>query len=94
MMNPKYKKICSRIDAANAEFRLRREIELTTGQTPEMLEQSAARRQLKEHERILLEAWKNADEAMKEAIRLHEAEKGGEGHEREAQEQRQQAPKP
>lgn len=78
MMNPKYKKICSRIDAANAEFRLRREIELTTGQTPEMLEQSAARRQLKDHEQLLLEAWQDADRAIKIAIKFHVEQKGGE----------------
>lgn len=84
MMNPKYERLCNRIDAVNAEFRLRREIVLTTGKTPEMLAQRAARRRLAEHERLLLEAWKDADKAMKEAIRLHEAEKGGEGHEREA----------
>lgn len=84
MMNPKYERLCNRIDAANAEFRLRREIELTTGQTPEMLEQSAARKQLKEHERLLLEAWKDADEAMKKAIAAHEKEKGGVNHVRQA----------
>ena len=83
-MDKKTELLCSRIEAVNAEFRLRREIVLTTGKTPEMLAQRAARRRLAEHERLLLEAWKDADEAMKEAIRLHEAEKGGESHEREA----------
>lgn len=63
-MNPRYEKICDRINAANAEFRLRREIELTTGKTPEMLAQYAARRPLKEHIRLLLEAWQDAAEAM------------------------------
>ena len=84
MMNPKDKTLCNRIDAVNAEFRLRRKIVLTTGKTPEMLAQQAARRRLKEHERLLLEAWQDANEAMKEAIRLHEEQKGGEGHERKA----------
>lgn len=81
-MDKKTELLCNRIDAVNAEFRLRREIFLTTNKTPEMLVQQAARRRLKEHERLLLEAWQGADEAMKMAIRLHEAEKGGEGHER------------
>ena len=63
-MNPKYEKICDRIDAANAEFRLRREIELTTGKTPEMLRQYAKRVPLKDHEQLLLEAWQDAAEAM------------------------------
>lgn len=83
MMNPKYKKICSRIDAVNAEFRLRREIELTTGKTPEMLEQNAARRQLKDHEQLLLEAWQDANRAIKIAIKFHVEQKGGENNEKE-----------
>lgn len=82
-MNPKYEKLCDRIDAVNAEFRLRRQIELTTGQTPEMLAQYAARRPLPEYTRILLEAWQNADEAMKVAIAAHEREKGGVNHVRQ-----------
>lgn len=84
MMNPKYERLCNRINAVKAEFRLRREIVLTTGKTPEMLEQRAARKQLKEHERLLLEAWKDADEAMKKAIAAHEKEKGGVNHVRQA----------
>ena len=84
MMNPKYKTLCDRIDAVNAEFRLRRQIELTTGKTPEMLAKYAAHRPLEDYEQLLLEAWQDANETMREAIRLHEAEKGGEGHEREA----------
>lgn len=84
MMNPKYQKLCDRIDAVNAEFRLRRQIELTTGQTPEMLKQYAARRPLPEHTRALLEAWQSTDEAMKKAIAAHEKEKGGVNHVRQA----------
>ena len=64
MMNPKYERLCNRIDAVNAEFQLRREIELTTGKTPEMLAKYAKHRPLKEHERLLLEAWQDAAEAM------------------------------
>ena len=87
MMDPKYERLCDRIDAVNAEFRLRRQIELTTGKTPEMVKQYAARRPLPEHTRLLLEAWQDADEAMKEAIRLHEEQKEAERrrrHERQA----------
>lgn len=80
MISPRTEALCNRIDAVNAEFRLRRQIELKTGKTPEMLAQYAARRPLPEHTRLLLEAWQNADEAMKMAIRLHEGLKGGEGH--------------
>ena len=65
-MNPKYEKLCNRIDAVNAEFRLRRQIELTTGQTPEMLAQYAARRPLPEYTRVLLEAWQDANEATRQ----------------------------
>lgn len=82
MMNPKYERLCDRIDAVNAEFRLRRQIELTTGKTPEMLAQYAARRPLPEHTRLLSEAWQDTNEAMKITIRLHEEQKRGEGHER------------
>lgn len=63
-MNPRYERICDRIDAANAEYRLRREIELTTGKTPEMLTQYAKRRPIKEHTKLLLETWQDAAEAM------------------------------
>ena len=83
-MNPKYEKLCDRIDAVNAEFRLRRQVELTTGQTPEMLTQYAAHRPLPEYTRILLEAWQDADEAMQKAIAAHEKEKGGKSHVRQA----------
>ena len=83
-MDKKTELLCGRIDAVNAEFRLRREIVLTTGKTPEMLKQQAARRRLKEHGRLLLEAWQDANEAMQMAIQLHEEQKGGEGHERKA----------
>lgn len=85
-MNKKTELLCGRIEATNAELRLRREIFLTTNKTPEMLAKQAKRQPLKEHERLLLEAWQGADEAMRMAIRLHEAEaeKGGGGHEREA----------
>lgn len=84
MMNPRHEKLCNRIDAVNAEFRLRRQIELTTGKTPEMLTQYAARRPLPEYTRVLLEVWQNADEAMKKAIAAHEKEKGGVNHVRQA----------
>lgn len=63
-MNPRYERLCNHIDAVNAEFRLRRQIELTTGRTPEMLAQYAARRPLPEHTQLLLEAWKDAAEVM------------------------------
>ena len=87
MMNPKYEKLCDRIDAVNKEFRLRRQIELTTGKTPEMMTQYAARRPLPEYTRVLLEAWQDANEAMKKAIAAHEKakkEKGGVNHVRQA----------
>lgn len=76
MMNPKYKTLCDRIDAVNAEFRLRRKIELTTGQTPEMLRQYAKYVPLKDHEQLLLEAWQDADRAMKIAIKRHVEHEG------------------
>ena len=89
-MNPKYKTLCDRIDAVNAEFRLRRQIELTTGRTPEMLAQYAARRPLPEATQLLLEAWQDAAQAMQIAIKLHEEsklfhveQKGDEGDEKE-----------
>lgn len=63
-MNPRYERLCNHIDAVNAEFRLRREIELTTGKTPEMLAKYAKRRPIQEHEQLLLEAWQDAAEAM------------------------------
>lgn len=75
MMNPKYEALCDRIDAVNAEFRLRREIERTTGKTPEMLRQYAKYVQLKDYDRRLLEAWQDADQAMKVAIKRHEGSK-------------------
>lgn len=84
MMDPKYERLCDRIDAVNAEFRLRRQIELTTGRTPEMVRQYAARRPLPAHTQLLLEAWQDADEAMKVAIQLHEEQRGGEKHVRQA----------
>lgn len=74
--------LCGRIETTNAEFRLRREIVLTTGHTPEMLKQQAKRQPLKEHEKLLLEAWQDAEEVKKMAVKIHEAEaeKGGEGN--------------
>lgn len=76
MMNPKYKTLCDRIDAVNAEFRLRRKIELTTGKTPEMLQQYAKYVPLKDHEQLLLEAWQDADRAIKIAIKFHVEHEG------------------
>lgn len=75
MMNPKYKTLCDRIDAVNAEFRLRRQIELTTGKTPEMLQQYAKYVPLKDYDQRLLEAWQDANEAMMVAIKRHEESK-------------------
>ena len=49
-------------DALRAEHRLRREIRLTTGKTPEMLRQYANYVPLKDHEQLLLEAWQDAKE--------------------------------
>jgi len=83
-MNPRYEKLCDRINAVNAEFRLRRQIELTTGKTPEMLTKYATRRPLAEHSRILLEAWQDADEATIKAIAAHEKEKGDANHVQQA----------
>lgn len=79
------------MDAVRAEEELRREIRLTTNKTPEMLAQYAKRVPLKDHEQLLLEAWKDAAEYTEIARgRLKEFEcstwntKGGEEHEREA----------
>lgn len=74
-MNPKYRTLCDRIDTVNAEFRLRRQIELTTGRTPEMLAQYATHRPLPKTTQLLLEAWQDADRAMKVAIKHHEESK-------------------
>ena len=63
-MNPRYERLCDHIDAVNAEFRLRRQIELTTDRTPEMLAQYAKHRPIKDHEQLLLEAWQDAAEVM------------------------------
>ena len=86
------------IDALEAEHRLRREIRLTTGKTPEMLRQYAKYVQLKDHEQLLLEAWQDAAEYVGIAQnRLHEFQcstwntKGGEN---DVQEPEQQAPEP
>ena len=86
-MNPKYKTLCDRIDAVNEEFRLRRQIELTTGKTPEMLAKYATHRTLPKETQLLLETWQDANAAMKVAIKRHEEsklfhveQKGGEGH--------------
>ena len=98
MMNPKYKTLCDRIDAVNAEFRLRRQIELTTGKTPEMLAKYAARRPLPEATQLLLKAWQDAAEYVGIAqSRLKEFQcstwntRGGEN---DVQEPEQQAPEP
>ena len=98
MISPRTEALCNRIDAVNAEFRLRRQIELTTGKTPEMLRQYAARRPLPEHTRLLLEAWQDATEYAGIAEgRLQEFQcstwntKGGE---KDVQEPEQQAPEP
>lgn len=83
-MNPKYRTLCDRIDAVNAEFRIRRQIELTTGKTPEMLAEYAKHMPLPEATQLLLEAWQDTNEAMKVAVKRHEEQKRGERHEREA----------
>lgn len=57
-------KLCDRIEATGAEFRLRRQIELCTGRTPEMLAEYAKRRPLTEYQRTLLEAWQDAAEML------------------------------
>lgn len=89
------------INALEAEHRLRREIRMTTGKTPEMLRQYAKYVPLKDHEQLLLEAWQDAEEyARITQSRLEEFQcstwntRGGESHERETEEQRQQAPEP
>ena len=77
-------------DALRAEHRLRREIRLTTGKTPEMLRQYANYVPLKDHEQLLLEAWQDAKEYVGIAWgRLQEFQcstwntKGGEDDEEE-----------
>ncbi len=88
------------IDALEAEHRLRREIRLTTGKTPEMLRQYAKYVPLKDHEQLLLEAWQDAKEyagiAEDRMETLCNTPKGGEndGQEPEQQEPEQQAPEP
>ena len=86
------------IDALGAEHRLRREIRVTTGKTPEMLRQYAKYVPLKDHEQLLLEAWQDAAEyAGITRDRLEEFQcstwntKGGENDEQEPE---QQAPEP
>ena len=86
------------IDALGAEHRLRREIRVTTGKTPEMLRQYANYVPLRDHEQLLLEAWQDAAEYAGIAEgRLREFEcstwntKGGE---KDVQEPEQQAPEP
>lgn len=86
------------IDALGAEHRLRREIRVTTGKTPEMLRKYAKYMPLKEHEQLLLETWQDAAEYAGIAKnRLQEFQcstwntKGGENDE---QKQEQQAPEP
>ena len=88
-------------DALRAEHRLRREIRLTTGKTPEMLRQYAKYMPLKDHEQLLLEAWQDAKEYAGIAKdRLEEFQcstwntRGGENDVQETQEQRQQALEP
>ena len=85
-------------NALRAEHRLRREIRLTTGKTPEMLRQYAKYVPLKVHEQLLLEAWQDATEYVGIAEgRLQEFQcstwntKGGE---KDVQEPEQQAPEP
>ena len=85
-------------EALRAEHRLRREIRLTTGKTPEMLRQYAKYVPLKDHEQLLLEAWQDAAEYVGIAEgRLQEFQcstwntKGGENN---VQEPEQQAPEP
>lgn len=70
-MDKKTELLCGRIEATNAEFRLRREIVLATGHTPEMLAKQAKRQPLKEHERLLLEAWQGAEEVRRMAVKIH-----------------------
>lgn len=84
--------------ALKAEHRLRREIRVTTGKTPEMLRQYAKYAPLKDHEQLLLEAWQDADEYVGIARgRLEEFQcstwntRGGEN---DVQEPEQQTPKP
>ena len=84
-------------EALRAEHRLRREIRLTTGKTPEMLRQYAHYVPLEDHEQLLLEAWQDAEEYAGIARgRLDEFcstwnTKGGEN---DVQEPEQQAPEP
>ena len=85
-------------EALRAEHRLRREIRLTTGKTPEMLRQYAKYVPLEDHEQLLLEAWQDAAEYAGIARdRLEKFQcstwntKGGENDEQEPE---QQAPEP
>lgn len=86
------------IDALEAEHKLRREIRVTTGKTPEMLRQYAKYVPLTDHEQLLLEAWQDAEEYAGIARgRLDKFQcstrntKGGENDEKEPE---QQAPEP
>lgn len=63
-MNRATERLCDRIDATGAEFRLRRQIEILTGRTPEMLTEYARRRPITEYQRLLLEAWQDAAEML------------------------------
>ena len=67
--------MCDRIEAVNAEFYTRRQIEILTGKTPEMLTAAQRKRGIREEEALLLEAWQDAAEAMQAAISRHEAAK-------------------
>lgn len=78
-------------DALRAEHRLRREIRVTTGMTPEMLRQYTKYVPLKDHEQLLLEAWQDAKEYVEIARdRMEElcnTPKEGEGDEKEPEQQ-------
>lgn len=83
------------INADRAEHRLRREIRLTTGKTPEMLRQYAKYVPLKDHEQLLLEAWQDTEEYVGIARdRMETLRNTPKGSENDVQEPEQQAPGP
>lgn len=67
--------MCDRIEAVNAEYYTRRQIEILTGKTPEILTIAQRKRGIREEEALLLGVWQDAAEAMQAAIRRHEAAK-------------------
>lgn len=67
--------MCDRIEAVNAEFYARRQVEILTGKTPEMLTAARRKRGIREEEALLLDVWQDAAEAMQAAIRRHEGAK-------------------